>query len=176
MVSMMSAKLRLVLAIVLFGVWMGWLIRLALTAGQPAWPESTPNRELRGKLVVLSRPQFLVSNLDVVAYVKGLTQEVSIREVLWPRQEAEKWLNKTARIANLRDCEDTWSGEGNYIIPLMLGSDSNLQVAPIPRSPGSPSFKESKDGQRALPPLQIYPDSPETRRQALEIMKASGSL
>jgi hypothetical protein len=169
---MTSAKLRLGLAIIAFGVWMGWLIRLAVTANQSAWPESTPDKGLRNKPIVLSRPQFLISNLDVVADVKKLNQEVSILEVLWPASEAQKWQDKTARIANLQDCEDSWPGGGAYIVPLMKGIDDRLRVAPLPRSPGSPGRRESKDGQVTIEPVRIYPATPETRRQEHQIKRA----
>src|SRR6266404_5991391 len=135
MASMTSPKLRLGLAIAVFGLWMGWLIHLALTASRP---------------IVLSRPQFFVSNLVVVAHIEQLKGEVQLKEVLWPKSDEQKWLDKKVTISNLHDCEDGWAGLGDYILPLMADPKGGLQVAPIPRSPGSPPLKESKDGQRAF--------------------------
>src|SRR5207248_5813305 len=114
-----------------------------------------------------------VSNLAVVAHVKGLKEPVEIRGVLWPESADEKWRNKKVAIANLADSEDSWNGEGNYVLALMVDPNGGLQIAPIPRSPGSPALKESKDGRRAFLPVRIYPESAETRRQALEMTPAA---
>jgi hypothetical protein len=116
---------RLVLIAVLFALWISYLIYLALP--------TTTSRE------VLSRAQFLVSNLDVVAQVGaepngGPDPKVVVEQVHWPK-EAEKLAGQSVTITNLTPGASGWHGPGRYILPLMK-EDSTYRVAPIPRSPG----------------------------------------
>src|SRR6516162_2898452 len=98
------SRLRLGLAVAVFVLWMGWLIHLALTTGRP---------------ITLSRPQFLVSNLDIVAHIEKLDAPVQVLDVLWPREDEQKWNGKSIVVSNLGSCAGSWAGPGQYIVPLM---------------------------------------------------------
>jgi hypothetical protein len=123
---MNAATLRLLLAAGLFSAWIGWLAYLAATATRP---------------MVLSRPQFLVSTLDVLADVtadKGVpSPEVTIREVFWPETGHEKYLGTRITVSNLPLCKERqgWEGPGLYVLPLVKSGD-DYRVALTPPSPG----------------------------------------
>lgn len=142
-----SPKTTLILAALLFFGWLGWLGSLALRTAHP---------------VVLARPQFLISELDVVAQVGsregGKPIEVQVEEVHWPESARGTWQGKPLTITNLADCVG-WQGPGLYILPLVRSGDK-FQVAPLPRSPGF-------EGRRPL----IYPATSETRGQLDQIAK-----
>lgn len=121
---MKFARLRLVVAALLFAGWIGWLAYLALTSSRPR---------------LLSRPQFLVSQLDVVAVLKagdhGPSPDVQVEEIYWsslPPQEL-----RSTRVSNLSrlTAEDGWEGPGRYLLPLVKEHD-HYRVASIPPSPG----------------------------------------
>jgi hypothetical protein len=149
---MSTALWRLILAALLFFAWVGWLAYLSTTAARP---------------VVLSRPQFLVSNLDVIAEVASVdSPEVRVREVHWPQTEqASLLINKAISVKNLTECREDWTGPGLYILPLMSDSRDEYVIAPIPRSPTFPG-----PGTREGRP-RIYPDTPHTRAQLNKIAK-----
>jgi hypothetical protein len=103
----------------LFLGWLGYLIFLVRTLPQ------APN----GGPVVLSRPQFLVSSLDVVAQVDGLHDPVTILEVVNPGEENELWKGKKILVSNLERCRPQtvgkddealldYRGPGKYILAL----------------------------------------------------------
>jgi hypothetical protein len=144
----------LALTAVVFLAWLGWLTFLAATATRP---------------VVLSRPQFLVSTLDVIADVAAQpdgrpADRATIRQIHWPRQGRDSLVGTTIRISNLPDCSN-WIGQGAYILPLVTDGDS-YQVAGLPPSPGfSPTFPP-------VPP-RIYPLNRQTERQ-LDMMPKRG--
>ncbi len=154
---MIMARLKLVLAAVLFVAWIGWLVYLVPASAwvYPFQPE---------RPIVLSRPQFLVSNLDVIAEIEKKNvnpPEISVRDVPWPNDEQTKKLIGTKiRVTNLSSC-DGWTQPGEYIVPLMAGSKGEYQIVPIPPSPGYHLGK-----------AQIYPSTPETRGQLQHIPKA----
>jgi hypothetical protein len=162
MAVMSLPKLRLGLAVALFAAWMSWLIYLALAdRGRHARAGGEPGFDR----LILSRPQFLVSNLDVVAQIEtpdSATPQVRIAEVLWPKGE-EKWIGKTILISNLAESKDSWIGKESYILPLMTDWKNDFRIAPIPRSPGSPD-PATREGRP-----RIYADSPETRQQHEQI-------
>src|SRR5262249_10524960 len=149
----MNARTRLVLSAVLFAAWIGWLAYLAATATRP---------------IVLSRPQLLVSTLDVIARVDAdgdhPAATVPIVKVHWPPGR-DDWKDKTITVSNLPECSG-WDGPGEYILPLVNDAE-NYQVARLPRSPGYPG--PSAHG--PLPPLRIYRRAPETERQLEAIPK-----
>src|SRR5262249_46698022 len=66
---------RLVLAAVLFAAWMGYLGYLVYTLPKP----------VNNMPVVLSRPQFLVSDLDVIGDIDLKEGTVAVRKVLYSR-------------------------------------------------------------------------------------------
>ena len=98
---MKAARLRLLFAALLFFAWIGWLAYLAakVTLEPP---------------IVLSRPQFLVSNLDVVAQVEQIPDQddkltpVTVVQVHYP--PGEKALEgKTIQVSG---AGITWIGTG----------------------------------------------------------------
>jgi hypothetical protein len=149
---MSIAKMRLALAVLLFAAWLGWLSYLVLTT---TWTRP----------VVLSRPQFLESKLDVIAQVDridGNGLEIPIREVLWPLDQAEKLSGKTIQVVNLAEARQDWTGPGEYILPLVPSGEKKYEIAPIPRSPGYPGTGRP----------HIYPLTEETRKQYQAIHKS----
>jgi hypothetical protein len=134
------------LAAGLFAAWIGYLAYLAVTASHP---------------VVLSRPQFLVADLWVIAEVDELDKPVKVVEVPYAKSEAAE-KGSTITVGNLAQCKEDWKGAGRYILPLVK-EGSAYQVAAIPRSPGGPGPQ--------VPHLHIYPDKPETRGQLPELPK-----
>src|SRR5207249_10760436 len=135
---------RLVLAAGLFVAWIGFLALLAATATQP---------------VVLSRPQFLVSQFDVIAQVEqgkdGPDPDLTVREVRWPAKGMGDLVGKKITILNLKQC-DGWQGPGLYILPLRKTDKGTFVVVSPPMSPG---FEPMKVRPR------IYRETPETLRQ-----------
>jgi hypothetical protein len=147
--AMKAASLRLGIATLLFASWLGFLAYLALTASKP---------------IVLSRPQFLLSQLDVIAQVEesnGTPITVSVRSVHWPQDPQAKQLEgKPIHVTNLRDCLENWQGSGVYILPLVKMGAAEYRVAPQPPSPGFPQGRP-----------RVYPATPETLKQLDSIQK-----
>jgi hypothetical protein len=144
---MKPAVARLALAVVLFVSWVGYL-------GYLAWATSHP--------IVLSRPQFLVSNLDVIAHVEPSEAgvKVTVDKVHWPRtEEAKKLEGSQIEVAELTDAAG-WNEPGTYILPLTRDTKGTYRVAPIPPSPGY---------NRAVP--KIYVANPQTLYQLETIRK-----
>jgi hypothetical protein len=162
---MKPAVVRLLVAALLFAGWLGYLIYLVATT--PRTPAGTP--------LVLSRPQILVSDLDVVGEVQGPDQPVKVVTVLYP--ESEKGLEgKEIKVTNLDQCKPLprpeqkaadvppdFQGPGLYLLPLRKAGDGpDYAVTPTPASPGYPPH-----GGRVGPP-RIYPLLNErTKEQAL---------
>ena len=159
---MRRPAVRVALACLLFAGWLGYLIFLALTSTRP---------------VVLSRPQLLVSPLDVVARVDNLAGKVVVKKVLYPRDgkgvkpPAEE---QSITVVNLKDCkrvaredEDPrdvptdWKGPGLYLLPLKPVDGDSYQVVVVPPSPGFPV------GHRKVvtPTPRLYPANEEALRQ-----------
>src|SRR5262245_29830429 len=146
---MTTARLRLLLfgvSAAVFLAWVGWLGYLAATTRNP---------------VVLSRPQLLASNVDVIGHVEALNKPVEVKEVLWSQAPDAKQLEgKAVTVANLPACKEGWKGPGDYLLPLVHTAQPDggekLEVAvPPARSPGIDP---------TLPP-RIYPDTPDVREQ-----------
>ena len=152
---MKSATARFALTLVVFIGWLGWLLNLAISTAHP---------------IVLCEPQFLVSNLDVLAEVSsinGNADEVIVREVHWPKAEGDKLIGKKLKITNLAECkEDVHGAETLYILALVPDGKDAYRVAPLPRSPG---FVAGPGSKAARP--RIYPVTPETRKQLDRIQK-----
>ena len=122
----LSPAARLALAAVLFVAWLGWLGYLVVTAAHP---------------IVLSRPQFLMSDLDVIARLNGDAEHpeslVRVDSTFWSRSPTLKVDGQEIRIDNLShvDKDHGWQGPGLYILPL-VNKGSDYLVASLPRSPG----------------------------------------
>jgi hypothetical protein len=159
---MQAARLRLYLAAVLFIAWIGWLGYLAFTSGTQPISRIQP--------IVLSRAQFLVSTLDVIAEIGGDEQtrsdKVTIKEVHWPASAADELKNATIRVTNLSGC-DGWQGPGEYILAL-VPDGKDYQVAATPVSPGFPPHAHSS-GSTAF--YRIYKRTVDTMAQLATIAK-----
>jgi hypothetical protein len=139
----------------LFTIWIGYLGSLAYNKWQ------TP-------VVILARPQFLVSDLDVIAQVDSLDAVVVIQEIRFRRPELAE-PPKEIRIANLQDCavnqkDGIWTRPGSYILPLTKKADDTYEITMPPRSPGAPR----------LPPL-IYEAQADTKAQLRDIANAKNT-
>jgi hypothetical protein len=158
---MKSPRIQLAVAASLFALWIGWLVYLAITTVRP---------------MVLSRPQFLVAQLYVVAELKEGTSssepssEVVVREVLWTQDSEDRKLTEkpSLHIANLPKVSERfgWRGASAYILALTKKSEERgptYQVTAIPRSPGYIPDPQA-------PALPIYRATPETLRQARDLV------
>ncbi len=156
---MKRARLRLIIAAVIFSGWLGWLAFLAFTAGTLPGPPG-----MRKPPVILSRPQFLDSTLDVVAQVDEAdgqpSPRVKVVHVLWPRAK-EDLIGQVLTVTNL-GASKGWSGAGTYLLPLESADANTYKVATIPRYPGL-------DPNEQRP--HIYPFNSETEAQYGEIHK-----
>jgi hypothetical protein len=160
---MNAARMRLLLAGLLFFGWMGWLAYLAFSAVM------TPR-------IILSRPQFLISNLDVIAEVHELPADktkaapVKVIEVYWPPEQKKALEGKTIEVKGLADCRKDWTGPGKYILPLVHSEKEGYMIAAIPHSPGFPPPPDP--GQPDQPRIyRVYPVTPETLEQLKSIPK-----
>lgn len=126
-----ASKLRLGVAMVLFLAWLGWLLYLAIGTRDT---------------VVLSRPQFLVSPLWVLARVDEKhgrpAAEVIVRDVVWSARNQDL-AGKKIVVGDLPSFHAAvgWSGPGDYILPLsaaQAGKTVAYRVTPLPLSPGFP--------------------------------------
>jgi hypothetical protein len=144
-----SQKRWAILTAGLFFAWIGWLAYLAVTATRP---------------IVLSRPQFLVSNVDVIAQVDqgktGPSREVTIEQIYW-QQNKELSLDNKISVTNLEACSG-WQGPGRYILPLHHSAEGNEVVLPG-KSPGFPPASAELAPTANRP--RIYPVTSETLRQ-----------
>jgi hypothetical protein len=149
---MRAARLRLVVAVLLFLGWIAWLGYLAL-------PSVTPRE-------VLSHSQFLVSQLDVIARVEADERghpaaRVAVEEVLWPAGQQDL-AGRPLTVTNLSESKG-FTGPGAYILPLVRADDA-YKVAAAPRSPGYDGGVSSR-----FP--RIYPASEQNRKQQESIPK-----
>ena len=115
---MKPAALRLAVTAVLFVGWVGYLAYLVVKTSNP---------------VVLSRPQFLVSEMDVIATHTGADTFV-INDVLYPKnQDAEK--DKTIVVRNLGQCQTFSPREGWRAVPPPEGQQFLLPLMSTGASP-----------------------------------------
>jgi hypothetical protein len=156
---------RAVLTGTLFFGWLGYLIFLVRTL--PHAPNGGP--------VVLSRPQFLISDLDVIAQVDSLDGPVKIIEVVNPPEDNEILKGKEIRVSNLERCRPLPSGNesdedpprdfrgpGRYILPLRSRSLSLLPAVGMMATPWSalPLLAEHNRFKNTKPGLVIYEVAP----------------
>ena len=152
---------RLLLASVLFASWIGYLVYLWATASHP---------------IVLSRPQFLVADLVVIARVEDPASKTAVvEEVIAPPTKGKApAVGATIGVENLDLCNRLvdgaakesappgWTRPGLYILPLRAAKNGEgFEVAPVPPSPGFP-----RDD--AAPP-RIYPKTDQTLAQLKRI-------
>jgi hypothetical protein len=147
----------LILTGVLFLAWIGYLAYQAITLPRPN--------------IVLSRPQFLVADLWVVAHIESPDDPVTVKECVYAAEGEEKPADgSTLKVGGLADCKKTvrtskneietreeFTGPGDYILPLTRGSGGYF-VTPIPHMTGLTQYGP-----------HIYPLTPETRARLAEM-------
>jgi hypothetical protein len=170
---------RLLLVLVLFIGWLGYLGYLVLC--RPHTPDGLRGA-FEGRPLALSRPQFLVSMVDVVAEVHDASGEnVLVKEILFPAKSPLQVGDKI-HVENLDQCRPLpdpmaktketppdYSGPGEYILPLnVIEKDGarHYQVTPTPPSPGFPPMQSGSVG-----PPRIYPHTPEMRAEYDQVRK-----
>lgn len=158
------AVLRLVLVAALFLGWLGYLAYLVWTL-PPGGSDHRPP--------LLSRPQLLISPLDVIGVVEGLERPVLVEEVLYPTSaDAPRLAGTKVVVTNLDDCRQAvlgpdgrpqpdYTGPGRYLLPLRPLPDGGYEVVRIPPSPGYPF-----NG-----PPRIYPATPDILSQHKQVAK-----
>lgn len=162
---MKPVHVRLLLTVLLLGGWLSYLAYQVFTRPQRA------NRQP----LILSRPQLLVSRLDVIADVPDPHGKVKVVEVLSPREGAPLQPGAEIDVDNIDQCfplplgesdeapPPDYTGPGQYLLPLRSYRASgkvHYEVVPIPPSPGYPRGMGLHPG-----PPRIYPDTPETRAE-----------
>jgi hypothetical protein len=145
----MARRRPLLLAVsaLLFAGWVGWLGYLAFTTSRPE---------------VLSRPQFLASQLDIIAEVNGDAEhpeaKVVVREVLWKAGEVPNppEVGATADVVNLPHVypSDGWTGPGRYLLALTVDPfGKGYRIAPVLHSPGLSRSHDRPRVYHATPPV-----------------------
>jgi hypothetical protein len=138
-IGMTFPKARMWVSGLLFLAWLGYLLTLVLISRHE---------------IVLSRPQFLVAGLCVLAEVaddNGVpSREATILEVLWSAGPADtKLKGEKVTVANLADAgPQGYIGPGKYFLPLDRIGPPEIpffRVTPVPSSPGFvPAFVNVK--------------------------------
>jgi hypothetical protein len=159
---MKIARLRLILASGLFIAWIAWLVYLASTTTRP---------------IVLSRPQFLASDLTVIADIKAdgdhPNPAVKVVEVAWAKSKPSPRLDDLTvdNLAGLSQ-KNGWQGPNRYILPLrQIGSGDSIQyqLVRVPPSPGFPPPPRPSDADDDPVLLRIYLAQAETRQQLADM-------
>jgi hypothetical protein len=165
---MKAARVRLALTLAVFLAWLGYLGYLV--AERPAKRLASDSED--GEFVILSRPQLLVSDIDVIAQARKGSDTVTVSQVLFPATDAARELQgKEIKITNLADCRPPGdrkgalpdlSADGEYLLPLQdPGPDGKeYRVAVTPLSPGF---------HRSTP--RIYPATKDVLAQYRQIRK-----
>jgi len=176
---MKLAAERLIVAAALFLGWLGYLSYLVIC--RPHTPAGLLGA-FEGRPITLSRPQFLVSTLDVVAEVSGAKGEkVLVKEVLFPKANAPVREGEEIHVENIDRCRalsdplakepdppPDYSGPGLYLLPLQpldANDPHRYEVVPTPPSPGFPTSQGANPGPR------LYPATPEMLAEYREIAK-----
>lgn len=164
---------RLIMTAALLALFLAWLGYLSyLVVCRPHTPSGLSGA-FEGRPLTLSRPQFLVSSLDVIAEVSGdKGEKVVVKEVLFPRSSPPLSSGTIIHVEDIEHCRPVpdplakqvepppdYSGPGLYLLPLQsIGKDEDhrFQVVPTPPSPGFPA----SPGVHAGPP-RIYPATDE---------------
>lgn len=177
---MKPATARLMLTAALFAGWLGYLGYLVVC--RPHTPGGLLGA-FDGRPLTLSRPQFLVSTLDVVAEVSGdKGEKVVVKEVLFPKAGAPVKPGDEIHVENLDRCRPLadplardanpppdYSGPGEYLLPLQaLDPNEPRRFAVVP-TPPSPGFPLSGGVNVGLP--RIYPATGEMLAEYRQIAK-----
>jgi hypothetical protein len=122
-------KVWLLVTAALFVAWMTYLIVLAATHRHTATHYHT---------AVLSRPQFLVSQLDVIAHFDSADElqsdPITVKDVRYtiPALEKVDLIKDPLPVVNLASCSESWDGPGDYILPLEQVQHGKYRVVPVP--------------------------------------------
>lgn len=158
---------RLLVCALLFAGWIGYLAYQVIY---------TRPLTAAGKPLVVSRPQVLASDVDVIAYIPDLKGPITVEEVL---RGAGVEKDAELTLANLEECRAErrsdkespppldWVGAGRYLVPLRHLPDGKYEVAHIPPSPGYPP----PPSHLAPGSPRIYPATPEALAQYHSIAK-----
>lgn len=161
---------RLILASLLFLGWLGYLGYLVVC--RPHAPAGLLGA-FEGSPLTLSRPQILVSTLDVVAEVSGdKGEKVIVEQVLFSQANPPPAAGDAIHVENIDRCRalsdplaktvhppPDYSGPGRYLLPLRAidpNDPHRFEVVPMPPSPGFPTAQGVHVG-----PPRIYPATPE---------------
>jgi hypothetical protein len=151
---MQRARMRLIVAILLFVGWLGWLAYLAATATHP---------------IILSRPQCLYAQVIVHATVTGeehASNNVTIREILHGIDPKDRLKPEAeVEILQLDKCGSAqgWEGPGEYLLPVSVNLKGEYHITHIPESPGYAPESMAQV-------LRIYPYNQEVKRQLTQIL------
>jgi hypothetical protein len=146
----------LILTGALFLAWIGYLAYQAFTLPRPN--------------IVLSRPQFLVADLWIIAHIDKTDEPVTVLECVYAADGVEKPADgDKLTVTNLADCKklirtskneiephDEFTGPGDYILP--LSTKTSYRVTSVPHVPGLAVYGP-----------HIYPLTPETRARLGEM-------
>jgi hypothetical protein len=175
---------RVILTAALFVGWLGYLGYLVVC--RPYTPEGLRGA-FEGRPLALSRPQFLVSMLDVKARVENIDgDKVVVEEVLFPSENPPVKAGETIRVENIDKCRPLpaplekdqeppadWTGPGQYLLPLQIverNGQRHFEVVPTPPSPGYPPRTLPLHNGSVGPP-RIYPATPQMLAEYKEIAK-----
>lgn len=171
---------RLIVTAALFLGWLGYLTYLVVC--RPHTPGDLRGA-FEGRPLTLSRPQLLVSTLDVIAEVSGdKGEKVVVKEVLFPKENAPVKTGDTIHVEGIDRCRPVsdplakeinpppdYTGPGDYLLPLQAVDPNDphrFEVVPTPPSPGFPLSQGVNVGQP-----RIYPASKEMLAEYMEIRK-----
>jgi hypothetical protein len=172
---------RLLIAAALFLGWLGYLGYLVVC--RPHTP-SDLRGAFEGRYLTLSRPQFLVSALDVVAEVSGdKGEKVVVKEVLFPKTNPPVKVGEEIQVQRIDLCRAVpeplaknttppldYVGPGAYLLPLQAPDRDHPRRFEVVPTPPSPGFPRDSRGIEIGPP-RIYPASEELLAEYRQIAK-----
>lgn len=171
-------RARLTVAALLFAGWLGYLLLLVV---------------LTRHTIVLSRPQFLVADLWVLAEVTGdegkPNPKVKVLDLFWFKSPAMlKLKDQTIAIGNLPDAgPQGYVGPGKYILPVKKIEMANIPMYIVPPVPVSPGYVEAFDNidlfsagtdpkRTARLAVEMLGLDPDVARQRVDVVKDGGFM
>lgn len=176
---MKPAVARLWLMVALFVAWMGYLTFLVVC--RPHTPDGLRGA-FEGRPLTLSRPQILVSMLDIVGEVRNKEGETVVKEVLFPKGNAPVKPGDTIKVEYVDQCKALpdplaknseaaldFTGPRDYILPLQYSEVNGQRHYEVVHTPSSPGFPPMRSG--SVGPPRIYPATEEMLAEYREIAK-----
>ncbi len=153
-------KIRLIIAAVLFALWVSYLGYIAATSTDPGAYDK-----------ILSRPQFLVSSAYIVGEVTSEegrpAPSVKVKTVFWdPSGTLKEEESVLVQFHHEMSASQGWFDEGEYILPLTRLQDGSYRITPLPPSPGYVPHDIQSPAR-----YRIYPATDNTLRQLKEIVE-----